>query len=1143
MKKQLLFFLLLFTIQLKLQSQAEYNIWYFGGNAGISFNNTNNAPSSLTNGKVNTLEGSSAISSKDGKLLFYTDGVQVWNKNHLPMNNGSGLKGNYSACQSALIIKQPNKKDSIYYIFTTDDNVSGNGFNYSIVNMNQSNSFGNITTKNILIDKNINEKLCGTQNPTFDVFWLATYLGSKGEYRVYKLDSNGFNSAKFSVLTGDTSNDTRSQSKFSLNTKKYANIVRSSRKINLMDFNNLTGILSNLTSLKVPYDPYGIEFSPSGNNLYVTCNSESNIGKSDGSSYLIVFDLLANDIQSSQKVVKSVGNLNGYTLALLGMQLAPDYKIYVSIGEQKFIGVITNPDLKFDQCSYVNEGFPLIGGVCLSSLPSILLPAAPYLITKTEIKICEGDTLVLDANLSQPINISYFWFGPNNYTSTLQLSKIPNVTPSNEGVYSLESTDGLGRKYRAFIKVIVIPKDNVKILNDNNFQICGNNPILLKLSKKPNNILWSNKSKLDNITVNTAGTYTVKYWDSNGSCTFTEIANVTIGSKPNVKINITQTGDDCFTVPYKLSADKDYKTYIWSNGATTKETSIYNKGKYTLKVTNDFGCEGIDSIIINTGNKPIFLLNAMPSSTFCNGENIKLDVQPKLANSTYLWSTGEKTDNISVNKSGIYTVVVIDKTSGCRDSLVTNVTKIDAINSKITGNDYICNNSISKLSASLINNNCTYLWSTGETTNSITINIAGKYWLKTTLNNMCFIYDTLNVKLINIDFNIIGASSICNNESSVLTLDRDFNKYLWSTGEIAKSININQAGNYSCTITSNNGCTNEKTFKVLNKNIDYNLSSNSISFSNLKINSSINKSLIISNKSNENISFKFKNKNISNFIIDKNMMDLLPNENKNLTITFYPTNFIDYIDTLVCETISPCKTQTLVPMNGSGIATASISISSLTATPNTKDFEIPIVFKLNDLINEKYNLNLNYNILLSSLPFNSKNIVGVKTGLNNILKYNFTSLYSGSNNNIFKLDNLIGDVLLGDTTYYNIDFSDLITNNKNLVVVPTNGQIELKGFCSPMLRNITNTELLNFQISTNPTSNELNIIFNNDFNCKIKLEFYDILGNNIYTFKDDKNIIDYRKKVNIENINSGNYYVKVFLNEYYIQTNTINIIK
>ena len=46
-----------------------------------------------------------------------------------------------------------------------------------------------------------------------------------------------------------------------------------------------------------------------------------------------------------------------------------------------------------------------------------------------------------------------------------------------------------------------------------------------------------------------------------------------------------------------------------------------------------------------------------------------------------------------------------------------------------------------------------------------------------------------------------------------------FNKYLWSTGEITKSIKINQTGNYSCTITTNNGCTNEQTFKVLNKNI------------------------------------------------------------------------------------------------------------------------------------------------------------------------------------------------------------------------------------------------------------------------------------------------------------------------------------
>lgn len=1109
----------------------------------MSFNNPNNAPTSLSNGKINTLEGCSAISTKDGKLLFYTDGMQVWNKNHTQMVNGNSLKGNYSSCQSALIIKQPNKKDSIYYIFTVDDYSLGNGFNYSIVNMNQSNSFGTVTTKNTLIDKNISEKLTATQNPNYDTYWIASYLGYKGEYRIYKLDANGINVNSYTTYQGDTTTDTRSQSKFSLNTQRYANIVRSTRNINLMDFNNTKGTLSNLISLKVPYDPYGLEFSPSGNNLYISCNRLSSSGQSDGSSLLIVFDLLAKDIQASQKVVKSIGNLSGYTSAMLGMQLATDYKIYIAINEQQYLGVIQNPDLPFDQCNFVYDGQALTKGVCLSSLPNILYPQIPYIITKNEITVCEGDSLDLNANLSQPIAATYFWVGPNNYISPDQNSKIFNMTPLQEGIYSVVATDGVGRKYNGFIKVNVIPKGDIRILNDNNFQICDNNPIILKLNKKPNNYIWSNKSKVDFISVNKAGLYSVKYWDANGSCTFTESVNVAIGTKPNVKINITQTGDDCFTIPFVLSADKDYKSYLWSNGATTKQTSIYNKGKYTLKVTNDYGCEGSDSIVINTGNKPIFSLTALPSNTFCNGESIKLDLQPKLPNSTYLWNTGEKTDYINVNKSGIFTVVVIDKTSGCKDSLVLSVTKIDAINSKILGSKYLCSNSTNKLVASLIGVGYTYLWSNGSTSNNISINSAGKYWLKTILNNNCFVYDTLDVVNENTDFDIVGQSSICNNENTVLSIDKDFKSYLWSNGAVTKSININQAGDYSCTITTINDCKKEKIFKVSNKNINSIVSVSSITFPDTRINSTNFQNIAISNKSNENISYELSNKQSKYFKLDKYIFDLLPNENKNINITFYPTNFIDYTDSLIIITKSPCVTQTVIPLYGSGIAQATLSINSLTATPSLNDFTIPINFKINDLITENFNFNLSYNIYLSELPFKSNNIIGTNSGTINIFKYKFNSIYSGNNNNKFILEKLTGNVLLADTTYYKIVVSDIISSNKNLKILSEDGSLNLIGFCNPMIRNVSNYEALNFQISPNPVSEELRINFVDEFNYKIKLELYDVIGNNVFTFVDDKISKEFKRTIRIDNINSGNYYVKVYLNEYFIQTNSITIIK
>ena len=69
----------------------QWNNWYFGWNAGISFSTA--PPQSPANGSLHTEEGCSAISNSSGNILFYTDGMTAWNRYHIPMPNGMGLVG------------------------------------------------------------------------------------------------------------------------------------------------------------------------------------------------------------------------------------------------------------------------------------------------------------------------------------------------------------------------------------------------------------------------------------------------------------------------------------------------------------------------------------------------------------------------------------------------------------------------------------------------------------------------------------------------------------------------------------------------------------------------------------------------------------------------------------------------------------------------------------------------------------------------------------------------------------------------------------------------------------------------------------------------------------------------------------------
>lgn len=80
-------FLFSFFLYWSTYGQGEANNWYFGQNAGLSFNTT--PPTALIDGQIDTLEGCTTISDATGQLLFYTDGITVWDRFHNVMQNGT----------------------------------------------------------------------------------------------------------------------------------------------------------------------------------------------------------------------------------------------------------------------------------------------------------------------------------------------------------------------------------------------------------------------------------------------------------------------------------------------------------------------------------------------------------------------------------------------------------------------------------------------------------------------------------------------------------------------------------------------------------------------------------------------------------------------------------------------------------------------------------------------------------------------------------------------------------------------------------------------------------------------------------------------------------------------------------------------
>ncbi len=346
MKKNLLLAAILFYTT--AHAQHETDKWYFGVLAGLDF--SSGTATVLTNGALNTSEGNATVSDATGSLLFYTDGVTVWNRSHQPMPNGTGLLGGTSCTQAALIVPLPGST-SVYYVFTNDEIGGPNGLEYSIVDMTLAGGLGDVTTKNFPVQINLTEKLCAIhQNNNID-FWIAVHEWGSDAFYVYPLTSAGLGTPVVSntgmVHALGAIQYTNGQMKFSPCGDRIALATGYLDTVQVLDFNNVTGAVSNPVTIPMSDHTYGVEFSPQQNMLYASCY--------DPAATLQQFDLTAGNaaqITASMQVIST-------TADIYAIQLANDGKIYVSPSFHQYIGVINSPGTAGTNCNYVDNGVDL----------------------------------------------------------------------------------------------------------------------------------------------------------------------------------------------------------------------------------------------------------------------------------------------------------------------------------------------------------------------------------------------------------------------------------------------------------------------------------------------------------------------------------------------------------------------------------------------------------------------------------------------------------------------------------------------------------------------------------------------------------------------------------------------------------------
>ncbi|TAL58856.1 MAG: hypothetical protein EPN85_10555, partial [Bacteroidetes bacterium] len=249
-------------------------IWYFGNGAGLDF--SSGTPKSVYDGKLFTLEGCATACDDKGRLLFYTDGITVWNKYHKEMQNGTGLNGSPSSTQSALIVLQPGTKD-IFFLFTTDEKGGTKGLCYSVIDLSEDE--GVVTQKNIKLLKLSAEKITAVRNESGKGFWVISHQWNSNNFYVFPVTVQGVGKPVISPVGTSHAETGAGENREAIGCfavspdgKKVASVIcyRAKNNLELFDFNNSTGRVSNALAFTLTGSPYGLAFSPDNSKLYIS---------------------------------------------------------------------------------------------------------------------------------------------------------------------------------------------------------------------------------------------------------------------------------------------------------------------------------------------------------------------------------------------------------------------------------------------------------------------------------------------------------------------------------------------------------------------------------------------------------------------------------------------------------------------------------------------------------------------------------------------------------------------------------------------------------------------------------------------------------------------------------------------------------
>jgi len=477
------------------------------------------------------------------------------------------------------------------------------------------------------------------------------------------------------------------------------------------------------------------------------------------------------------------------------------------------VSALQNPSHLYASPGTYSICLAVISGGCTDTVCQDITVQEDPVSQFTASNACEGMPVTFNNGSSGNIS-SYNWnFGNGNTSSQVS----PSATYAGYGSYTvtLVVADPSGCSDTSTQQVVIHQLPLPSFITSGG--ACQGGQVAFTSTSQGNITAWSwdfgngQTSSLENplFAFGATGTFpvTLSVITSQG-CT----ASVTqqVNSAPVVTPQVTPPQSVCPGSQASMMASGGV-VYLWSTGSTSPSLQVSpgSTTTYTVTVTDGNGCTATAQTSVTILPEPVLLPD--PDAHICKGSSETISVTGA---SVYSWQPGgQTTASITVSPvvNTVYTVTGTDAL-GCSSSASVQVFIHDTPVVNIPG-ALVCAGSIATLDAG--NTGSSYIWSSGESTQTVVTGQPGTYTVTVTNSWGCSSSGTV---LVSSGGNIGGNSTavaFCAGGSSVLNAGNPGSTYLWNPGgQTTQLITVSAGGAYSVVITNVNGCTGSRTFSV-----------------------------------------------------------------------------------------------------------------------------------------------------------------------------------------------------------------------------------------------------------------------------------------------------------------------------------------